>query len=814
MEDYSKLLLEAGGGIYPMQRAEYDHQTGHVLIGLGGTGIDCLKKIKNMVWQSVKPDWEDNHYGTLRFLAIDSDQDVMRDKAMDGISFLNLMGADSLERQYQRGQITERPEYDWMDPGDIRDPLTGNGAGAQRKVGRHLFMDCMDSFCRKMEESLFDLISVNGTKRIYIHLFTGLCGGTGSGIFLDVCYLLRERITAWLRFSSAKIVGYFFLPEVNLSNMSFLPPNVKNCLIKNGYAALQELDYCMHLEQNGGAFAQKYAGGKQVLWEQAPVDVCHLIGAGDHDGETPWYGYDHALQATALYVMEFLRGGQIQEDQVMWMLQQTGRNPYCSIGAAQLKASACELNTLLASMIFEKISETQNNIPEEKAYRELAERAKIDSLETLYSEIEKGAESKSVVVPEKMDWRYVREHGETVLDEWQKRQLEEHAFAVEQKAKSILDWPENPNAPGRRICREIDACVRDIHRGPVYAYELLKRENPKSVQKQIESFILEAKDKLIWLDEEEKRTRDVYQEARAYWMMEKSRSSPLFGRPQKAYQKYQAALEDYVSVLMRYQSMDRLMGVLYTLQRQIEKKTQIFYRGLCEMMKELQEVFAQNQEFLKREEKTYDAKVSSMISRKELENRLEQWMEDVPMEQLFSDFMQLWLEEAEVSYDWVAEEKYKNVQKVRGFFDRLSVEQVTAHTARNLFFEEQQNAQNLVTVLEKHSEILFSMGTGGEEEAKRIAYLSRPVNPWMNQIPLPVHQLSAETAEAFWGVYTTGCMDAVSMIQCQAGIPLRSWANRKVYEQVYLEDMANTAQFHIGKCHSKDLSDWSELPLL
>lgn len=232
------------------------------------------------------------------------------------------------------------------------------------------------------------------------------------------------------------------------------------------------------------------------------------------------------------------------------------------------------------------------------------------------------------------------------------------------------------------------------------------------------------------------------------------------------------------------------------------------------MMKELQEVFAQNQEFLKREEKTYDAKVSSMISRKELENRLEQWMEDVPMEQLFSDFMQLWLEEAEVSYDWVAEEKYKNVQKVRGFFDRLSVEQVTAHTARNLFFEEQQNAQNLVTVLEKHSEILFSMGTGGEEEAKRIAYLSRPVNPWMNQIPLPVHQLSAETAEAFWGVYPTGCMDAVSMIQCQAGIPLHSWANRKVYEQVYLKDMANTAQFHIGKCHSKDLSDWSELPLL
>ena len=53
MEDYSKLLLEAGGGIYPMQRAEYDHQTGHVLIGLGGTGIDCLKKIKKIGKNSI-----------------------------------------------------------------------------------------------------------------------------------------------------------------------------------------------------------------------------------------------------------------------------------------------------------------------------------------------------------------------------------------------------------------------------------------------------------------------------------------------------------------------------------------------------------------------------------------------------------------------------------------------------------------------------------------------------------------------------------------------------------------------------------------
>ncbi len=101
-----------------------------------------------------------------------------------------------------------------------------------------------------------------------------------------------------------------------------------------------------------------------------------------------------------------------------------------------------------------------------------------------------------------------------------------------------------------------------------------------------------------------------------------------------------------------------------------------------------------------------------------MESRLERWMKDVPMEQMLSDFMQRWLEDAEVSYDWISEEKHKNVQKVREFLGRWNVDLVTAHTARNLFFEEEQTAQNMMPVLEKYSEILFSMEPEGEAETK------------------------------------------------------------------------------------------------
>ena len=47
-----------------------------------------------------------------------------------------------------------------------------------------------------------------------IHIFTSVSGVTGSGIFLDVCYILQQAL-ANLRINYADICGYFFLPDVH-----------------------------------------------------------------------------------------------------------------------------------------------------------------------------------------------------------------------------------------------------------------------------------------------------------------------------------------------------------------------------------------------------------------------------------------------------------------------------------------------------------------------------------------------------------------------------------------------------------------------
>ena len=53
---YKELLLSAGGGIIDKNRLEEQSDIPTLFIGLGGTGIDCLKEVKKAVYNRIKPD--------------------------------------------------------------------------------------------------------------------------------------------------------------------------------------------------------------------------------------------------------------------------------------------------------------------------------------------------------------------------------------------------------------------------------------------------------------------------------------------------------------------------------------------------------------------------------------------------------------------------------------------------------------------------------------------------------------------------------------------------------------------------------------
>ncbi len=215
MAVYSKLLLSTGGGIVSsQQQAEQVKNTATLLIGLGGTGVHCIRTIKTQVYTRLKPDNPTSvipEYSHIRFLGVDTAEksrggslaenpaqeskkadDIM---ALDGTEFFSISNKqiDRVFSEEGKAALRLRDDLSWLDWDHIPVPhLADAGAGGIRQIGRFMMMDKSDTFYAKLEQEISAAKSGLEDPRVNIHIFSGLSGGTGSGCFLDVCYMVRS----------------------------------------------------------------------------------------------------------------------------------------------------------------------------------------------------------------------------------------------------------------------------------------------------------------------------------------------------------------------------------------------------------------------------------------------------------------------------------------------------------------------------------------------------------------------------------------------------------------------------------------------
>ena len=220
---YKSLSIASGGGINPSVQLVDSNDCANIIIGLGGTGIDCLKEVKKQVFNRIKPDDITSDiptYKNIQFLAIDSDRYSINDEtfaSIDPVNELFDIGCnDILEIPPQI--LRQTPSLRWLsDKIPIHDARTG--AGGVRQVGRLLMMMKSDRIkeiiIHKINSAMQGLAGAN----LNIHVFTGMSGGTGSGIFLDICYIIRHIIEELALGGRATVAGYFFLPDVNIEKV-------------------------------------------------------------------------------------------------------------------------------------------------------------------------------------------------------------------------------------------------------------------------------------------------------------------------------------------------------------------------------------------------------------------------------------------------------------------------------------------------------------------------------------------------------------------------------------------------------------------
>lgn len=224
-----------------------------LIIGLGGTGFKAILNAKKMLYEN---------YGEIPpmigFLGIDTDKpglEIASVTAKDGTK-ISLNKNEQLSicveepmNIYERNSTTDL--FDWMPQCNASGLTTLTiGAGQMRSNGR--FAVTVNE--HNIEQSLTrKLADVNDARVIdnekygllgadtEVHLVFSLGGGTGSGTFLNIAYLI-QRLMPKVKISGYAVLSDVFRTMVSGAMSSRVRPNAKGAII--------DLDYLAHLEPN------------------------------------------------------------------------------------------------------------------------------------------------------------------------------------------------------------------------------------------------------------------------------------------------------------------------------------------------------------------------------------------------------------------------------------------------------------------------------------------------------------------------------------------------------------------------------------
>lgn len=856
MSVYPQLLLSAGGGIVSaQQQAKQVANTATILIGLGGTGIDCLRTIKTQVYSRLEPDDPKAiipTYQHIRFLGIDSDNSKQGtadedeqeqgqkrrqgSMSLDAGEFFPIANPNVKAAFGNPAAIKIRRELDWLRWEDIpAGSLTDKGAGGIRQVGRFMLMDKATEFMSKLSDEIEIAKRDLQAPNVMIHIFSGLSGGTGSGTFLDVCYMVRHLAAA---VGGVTVFGYFFLPDVNLSRIPSSQTLVRQYIPKNGYAAMQELDYCMQLQFNGGAFVQEYKDSKRIQWREQPVDMCHLICATDHHNNVIANAYDYAMNVTAEYVMDFLTFCEDDAFQLTSHLsnfnsfvqqgdskKKIGSNvSYCIIGASCASIPLREINTYLAAELFDKFSRISRNTPTEQDVLKLATDAFSpggDSLgqvyDAIYQSLRANADEDFPVYPN--DYKFVLEYGDKELVDHYAGLLAKKRGAMESNATSLTD-AENAQSLLRSIQTKLLEILRDVTRGPIYGYRMLAASESHNLLNLIDGLIRQNDSLLGQANYNRDDIRQNYEQARSTFL---SSGSGPFSGAKKKYDTYLSCVTAEVQIQLTIDVYKTLDQVLRTFREQVVKATGEYYIKLSRVTSNLIDTFAENRNALAGGlgESRQSAFSIPMMTIEELKPALDAQIKGLDIPNMMSAFMDKLINNSDA---WITGNEYKIARLVTDFFVKEAFQEfanltITAflrekyHTTTDEELKNKVYAEWIQPLTAKAAPLFyFNTAIWDSSKTEQVCSISVP----QTSQPIVDAADKKNQDQPRWKVKKSALTDRIFVMGSSCVLPLSSYNNCVEYEQSYFSTTAmEGTHYYEGKPIDGMLfSDWRKLPSL
>ncbi|MEQ8168840.1 MAG: tubulin-like doman-containing protein [Candidatus Eremiobacterota bacterium] len=267
------------GDITQKDTQQLKGMTPSVIIGLGGTGKRVVMQIRKKIVEEHK---SLGNMPILAFLVLDTDEEIVQLAGQE--SKVLLSSIELQPNEVIHATITGTQELnanlhlyphisDWLDPFVLATGDSSHGARAIRALGRLAFFLNYPAISNAFEQARHRVSVVDNRafmeKRgivvdpgLNVYIVGSLCGGTGSGMFLDLSFMVKHLLR---NESVSERIGYLVLP----GSFEGIGHHIKS----NAYAALKELNYY----SRGNPFPFRAEINTKAELAPPPFTYCYLV---------------------------------------------------------------------------------------------------------------------------------------------------------------------------------------------------------------------------------------------------------------------------------------------------------------------------------------------------------------------------------------------------------------------------------------------------------------------------------------------------------------------------------------------------------
>lgn len=251
-----------------------------LIIGVGGSGTDIVRRFRRRL-RSVHADTP-----YVRCLGIDTAPQTAAREHLPQLPDDEFVFASNFRMDHYTspGFIDQHPAIRswWRGYEGLPARYVNAGAGMKRPIGRLALFVNHDAVMKRMRallsamfasEVFFDL-PPQYRKAVNIYIVSSTCGGTGTGMFLDLAYLASHVVSQQFN-AEPWVRGLLLLPSTFIGTGQ-VNANSELNLRLNAFGALTELDYAM--SKTAQLKPVLYPDGQEVSRAGEPFRSCYLVG--------------------------------------------------------------------------------------------------------------------------------------------------------------------------------------------------------------------------------------------------------------------------------------------------------------------------------------------------------------------------------------------------------------------------------------------------------------------------------------------------------------------------------------------------------